>query len=52
MKLVELIKNDIPRQILDEICEQTTKNMSLFQIASLNTVFKEKSIMCPKRREN
>ena len=52
MKLVELIKNDIPRQILDEICEQTTKNMSLFQIASLNIIFKVKGIMCPKRRGN
>ena len=37
MKLAQLIGSDIPRQILDKICEQTTKKMSLFQIDSLKT---------------
>ena len=49
MKLVQLVGSDIPRQIKDEICEQTTKKMSLFQIASLKTILKVKGIMCPKR---
>ena len=36
MKLVQLVGSDIPRQIKDEICEQTTKKMS--QIASMKTI--------------
>lgn len=38
MKLAQLVGSDIPRQIKDEICEQTTKKMSMFQIASMKTI--------------
>ena len=51
MKLAQMIQSDIPTQILDEISEQTAKNITLFQTASLKTIYKVKRIMCPKRRE-
>ena len=39
------MKVNIPKQILDRLCEKTTKVMSLVQITSLKTIYKVKCIV-------